>query len=241
MEDGRGAGHTRVPQTTTQHAERSTQHVVTGITRRSFLKGSAMAPLALVTAGGICGWLLLRTADARGFYLRPPGALEERPFLGACVRCGRCAQACPYTAIKMAGAEAGAGIGTPHIIARDVPCFLCSDFPCARSCPSGALNAGLDDVEQVRMGTAVIVDRENCLSIRGLRCEVCYRNCPLIDKAITIDPRHNERTGSHTIMEPVVHRDKCVGCGICEKSCVRDKPVIVVMKSPPRQEDYYEF
>jgi ferredoxin-type protein NapG len=91
------------------------------------------------------------------------------------------------------------------------------------------------------MGTAVIVDRENCLSIRGLRCEVCYRNCPLLDKAITLELRHNERTGSHTIMEPFVHRDKCVGCGICEKSCVRENAVIVVQKRPPLQKDSYEF
>ncbi len=96
-------------------------------------------------------------------------------------------------------------------------------------------------MEKIRMGTAVIVDRENCLSLRGLRCEVCYRQCPLIDKAITIEPRHNPRTGEHTIMEPVVHREKCVGCGICENVCVREKPVIVVQLSPPLQKDSYEF
>jgi ferredoxin-type protein NapG len=141
----------------------------------------------------------------------------------------------------MAGVEAGAGIGTPYIVARENPCYLCPDIPCAKACPSGALDAKLDDIEKIRMGTAVIVDRQNCLSLRGLRCEVCYRNCPLIDKAITIEPRHNERTGVHSIMEPVVHRDKCVGCGICEKTCVRDKPVIVVMKTPPKLEDSYEF
>ena len=91
------------------------------------------------------------------------------------------------------------------------------------------------------MGTAVIVDRQNCLSIGGLRCEVCYRNCPLMDKAITIETRHNERTGVHAIMEPVVHRDKCVGCGICEKTCVRETPVIVILDEPAEQEGSYEF
>jgi ferredoxin-type protein NapG len=141
----------------------------------------------------------------------------------------------------MAGQGYGAAIGTPYIVARDEPCQLCPDLPCVKACPSGALDKGLNDIEKVRMGTAVIVDRANCLSLRGLRCEVCYRNCPLLDKAITIEPRHNTRTGSHTIMEPVVHQDKCVGCGICEKSCVREKPVIVVQKSPPLQKDSYEF
>lgn len=213
----------------------------TNIPRRAFLKGGALSPLFLAASGGLFSWVFIRSAEGKEFILRPPGALEEKRFIGACVKCGRCAQACPYKSIKMAGVEVGTAIGTPHIVARDIPCYLCPDIPCAKACPTGALDAKLDDVEKIRMGTAVIVDRQNCLSLRGLRCEVCYRNCPLIDKAITIEPRHNERTGVHTIMEPVVHHDKCVGCGICEKTCVREKPVIVVMKTPPRQEDSYEF
>lgn len=213
----------------------------TGITRRRFLQDGVLVPLALAVAGGSIATLFLRRADADGFYLRPPGALPEPRFLGACIKCGKCAQACPYEAIRMAGGEAGIGIGTPHIIAREFPCRLCPDIPCAKACPSGALDRKLDDVEKIRMGTAVIVDRENCLSLRGLRCEVCYRQCPLIDKAITIEPRHNQRTGVHSIMEPVIHADKCVGCGICENACVREKPVIVVIKRAPEQKDFYEF
>jgi ferredoxin-type protein NapG len=211
------------------------------ITRRQFLQGGLAAPLAAALAAGLVTVPYLRQADARGFCLRPPGALDEKRFLGACVRCGKCAQACPYKSIRLAGPESGAGIGTPHIVAREEPCYLCPDLPCIKACPSGALDRELNDIEKVRMGTAVIVDRENCLSIRGLRCEVCYRQCPLIDKAITIEPRHNDRTGTHSIMEPVVHREKCVGCGICEKTCVREKPVIVVQRIPPKLEDHYDF
>ena len=213
----------------------------TCITRRTFLKGSAVTPLALLLAGSAVATVYLRPADAHGFTLRPPGAIAEKRFLAACVRCGKCAQACPYQSIKMAGGETGTGIGTPVIVPRDMPCYLCSDLPCAKVCPSGALDSKLQDIEKVRMGTAVIIDRESCLSIRGLRCEVCYRQCPLIDKAITIEPRHNTRTGEHTIMEPVVHKEKCVGGGICEKSCVLPKPVIVVQKTVEMQKDSYEF
>lgn len=212
-----------------------------GISRRLFLKGSVLATVAAALGGVAISAVYLRPARARGFYLRPPGAIAEKRFLAACVRCGKCAQACPYRSIVMAGGEAGVGIGTPHIIPRETPCYLCADLPCVKACPSGALDKGLSGVEQVAMGTAVIVDREGCLSIRGLRCEVCYRQCPLIDKAITIETRHNVRTGEHTIMEPVIHKDKCVGCGICEKVCVREKPVIVVQHRVLKQEDYYEF
>ena len=217
------------------------QTISPGCTRRQFLKGGVAIPLALVVAGGMITTPYLRRAEGAVFLLRPPGALDEKRFLGACLKCGKCVRVCLYNAIKLAGPDAGVAIGTPVVVPREEPCYLCPDLPCAKACPSGALDGGLQEVEKVRMGTAVIVDRANCLSIRGLRCEVCYRNCPLIDKAITIEPRHNERTGTHTIMEPVVHRDKCVGCGICEKTCVREKPVIVVQKSPPYQEDHYEF
>jgi len=219
-------------------ADESTHTV---LTRRGFLKGSAITPLALVLAGSGVAAVYLRPADARGFSLRPPGAIPERRFLAACVRCGKCAQACPYRSITIAGGEAGVGIGTPVIVPREMPCYLCPDLPCVKACPSGALDGQLEDVEKVRMGTAVIIDRESCLSIRGLRCEVCYRQCPLIDKAITIEPRHNTRTGEHTIMEPVVHKEKCVGCGVCEKSCVLTKPVIVVRQTVEAQKDSYEF
>ncbi|CAH2031861.1 ferredoxin-type protein NapG [Trichlorobacter ammonificans] len=213
----------------------------TAISRRLFLKGSVLAPLALALGGGAISAVYLRPAQAREFYLRPPGALAEKRFLAACVKCGKCAQACPYQSISMAGGEAGIGIGTPHIVPREMPCYLCPDIPCAKACPSGALDAKLNEVEKIRMGTAVIVDRSACLSIRGLRCEVCYRQCPLIDKAITLQNRHNTRTDAHTIMEPVVHKDKCVGCGICEKVCVLEKPAIVIQRTPPAQKDHYEF
>jgi ferredoxin-type protein NapG len=39
----------------------------------------------------------------------------------------------------------------------------------------------------------------------------------------------------------VIHKDKCVGCGICEKVCVRETPVIAVQKRVQEQKDSYEF
>ena len=218
-----------------------TEGASTGISRRLFLKGSILSSLGMLLGGVAVSAVYLRPAHARNFYLRPPGAIEEKRFLAACVKCGKCAQACPYKSILMAGGEAGVGIGTPYIVPRENPCYLCPDLPCIKACPTGALSKSVTDVEKVRMGTAVIIDREGCLSIRGLRCEVCYRQCPLIDKAITIESRHNQRTGEHTIMEPVIHKDKCVGCGICEKVCVREKPVIVIQQRVPEQKDFYEF
>jgi ferredoxin-type protein NapG len=67
------------------------------------------------------------------------------------------------------------------------------------------------------MGLAV-VDAENCLSWQGLRCEVCYRVCPLKGKAITVDP-HPRKLSKHAVFVPVIHSDACTGCGLCEKAC----------------------
>ena len=63
------------------------------------------------------------------------------------------------------------------------------------------------------------VDHENCLNHLGLRCDICYRVCPVIDKAITLEPQNNPRTGKHALFIPMVHADACTGCGKCEKAC----------------------
>ena len=118
--------------------------------------------------------------------LRPPGALAEDDFNAACIKCGQCVEACPYDTLKLARAGADVPIGTPYFEPREIPCYMCPDIPCMKACPTGALAAELKDITKARMGLAVI-DMENCLSWQGLRCEICYRVCPLKDKAITLE------------------------------------------------------
>lgn len=79
------------------------------------------------------------------------------------------------------------------------------------------------------MGLAVLIDEENCLNFQGLRCDVCYRVCPLIDKAITLELQQNPRTGKHALFIPTVRSDACTGCGKCEKACVLEKAAIKVL------------
>jgi Fe-S-cluster-containing dehydrogenase component len=118
--------------------------------------------------------------------------------------------------------------GTPFFVARVKPCEMCEDIPCVKACPTGALDHQLIDIKKARMGLAVLVDHETCLNFLGLRCDVCYRVCPVIDKAITLDLQHNERTGKHTMFLPTVHSDACTGCGKCEASCVLEVAAIKV-------------
>jgi ferredoxin-type protein NapG len=106
---------------------------------------------------------------------------------------------------------------------------MCPDIPCVQACPTGALDHGLTDIDQARMGLAVLADHETCLNYLGLRCDVCYRVCPVIDKAITLEPAHNRRSGKHALFIPTVHSDACTGCGKCERSCVLETAAIKVL------------
>ncbi len=160
--------------------------------------------------------------------IRPPGAGLEQAFQSACIRCGLCARDCPYGILELATPEQPVALGTPFFVARIKPCEMCEDIPCIKACPTGALDPGLTDINRARMGLAVLVDHETCLNFLGLRCDVCYRVCPAIDKAITLDLQHNERTAKHTLFLPTVHSDKCTGCGKCEASCVLEVAAIKI-------------
>jgi len=161
--------------------------------------------------------------------IRPPGALDEAAFLGACVRCGLCVRDCPYDTLSLARLGDAVATGTPYFIARDVPCEMCEDIPCVKACPTGALDKSLTDIDDARMGLAVLIDEENCLNFQGLRCDVCYRICPSIDEAITLEMQHNPRSGKHALFIPTVHSDACTGCGKCEKACVLEQAAIKVL------------
>ena len=200
-----------------------------GMTRRNFL---------LNVAGSACGATLLgaglsvysqQTASMPALLLRPPGALDEEAFLGACVRCGQCVRDCPYDILHLAGLGESVPIGSPYFVAREQPCRMCEDIPCVKACPTGALDHGLEDIDDARMGLAVVVDEENCLAYRGMRCEVCFNICPLLGEAITIDLLPNARLGKLPRFVPVVHSDTCTGCGMCEGACVLQEAAIKVL------------
>jgi ferredoxin-type protein NapG len=188
-----------------------------GSDRRQFLARVAQGTAAAACAGVAWNALLVQHAHAVPYALRPPGAKPEGDFSATCIRCGSCAIACPFGTLHLAKVASGIPAGTPYFVPREEPCHLCPEIPCAKACPTGALERGMNDVTAARMGIAVI-DAENCLSWNGLRCEVCYRACPLQGKAITIDT-HRRGLSKHAVFSPVVHGDACTGCGLCERAC----------------------
>lgn len=196
--------------------------------RRQFLADTAKTVCGVALLGAGLGFYANKAQAMPATAIRPPGARPEKDFLGACIRCGMCVRDCPYNILKLAQPEEDVATGTPYFEARQAPCEMCEDIPCVKACPTGALNKALTDINQSRMGLAVLVDQETCLNFLGMRCDVCYRACPVIDKAITLELRHNLRTGKHAMFLPVVHSEYCTGCGKCEKSCVLEKAAIKV-------------
>lgn len=196
--------------------------------RRQFLLDSAKMACGMGMFGLGLGLYVKQAKALPPQAIRPPGARIEEEFLGACIRCGLCVRDCPYHILELARPEQTVATGTPFFTARSGPCEMCEDIPCVKACPTGALDHGLTDINLSRMGLAALVDHETCLNFLGLRCDVCYRVCPVIDKAITLEVVPNTRTGRHAMFLPTVHSDHCTGCGKCEKACVLDEAAIKV-------------
>jgi len=190
------------------------------LNRRRFLIETAITACGVSFFGAGLALYARQASSLPAYAIRPPGALSEEDFLGACIRCGLCVRDCPYDTLRLAELGEKIPLGTPYFLARDIPCEMCEDIPCVKACPTGALEPELTDINDARMGLAVLSDQETCLNFLGLRCDVCYRVCPLIDEAITLDMQHNRRSGKHALFLPVVHSEYCTGCGKCERACV---------------------
>jgi ferredoxin-type protein NapG len=182
--------------------------------RRNFIKGLA------AVAASIPAPTLAASQRKSLRYLRPPGALAESDFESRCIRCGQCGEACPNRCIQYFGMENGlASLDTPYIIPRDQACILC--MKCGEVCPTDAIEQierRMEPIlEKVNMGKAR-VDENLCLSFQGKTCGVCYRACPLADVAIRVG-----------MLEQPHVLDGCVGCGLCERSCIQLPHAIRIM------------
>jgi len=218
----------------------STESVDNKLSRRRFI--NILQGIGVTAIGSIIWAGYVDQVKSSPLVLRPPGALDEKDFLTSCIKCGLCVQACQEAVgkekypLQLATPDSNKPTGTPYFIPRDKPCIMCIDVPCVPPCPTGALSRNRVtnektkklDINLSKMGLAV-VDEEHCIAFWGIQCDVCVRVCPLIDKAIKLEYKRNERTGKHAFLTPVVNSDYCTGCGICEARCVTEKAAIYIL------------
>ncbi len=185
-------------------------------TRRQVL---ASIGAAAVGAGILNSEMAARRDDP--YLVRPPGARENN--LGSkCIRCGECMRACPTGALQPALFEAGLeGVWTPIVLPRLGYCdYSCN--ACGQVCPVQAIPPlNLDDKRVTPIGKAYI-DTTRCIAWADHRdCIVCEEMCPLPEKAIKLDETQVRNADGEmvTVKLPMVNRDRCIGCGICQYKC----------------------
>jgi len=206
------------------------------LSRRSFVK-SAIAGLAAVPLFK----LNYRKRDISEAVIRPPGSLSEEEFLDKCIRCGECMKVCPTNGLQPAFLEAGVeGIGTPILVPRVGYCeYVCTS--CTKVCPTNAIiELTEEEKKKVKIGMARI-DTNRCIPYSEYEnCLVCEEQCPVstqTGKAIKFEIRDVVTFDGDVrrIKFPVVLKDKCIGCGICENKCpIKPTAAILVTAQVPR-------
>ena len=210
--------------------------------RRRFLAGAAGA---LVGGGSgaafaLAVWPSQQRAVAELPIVRPPGSVPEWEFLGLCIRCGECYQACPNSVLQPLGFQRGlAPLWTPYVAADWSGCEpSCSN--CGQVCPTGAIRAlSLEEKRVARMGLAV-VSEQHCLPFAQREaCQLCVDEC----QRAGYEAIEFQRVGTELnpfgepiedsgFLAPVVVADKCVGCGLCQTRCykinVHEKQLLTV-------------
>lgn len=137
--------------------------------------------------------------QARRSPQRPPWALAEEPFLGACSRCGECIPVCPTRIIVLVR-------GYPEVDFKRGECTFCG--ACAAACKHGALQREGSETAPWTIKARIA---GSCLAQRGVECRVCGDPCPVA--AIRFSPR----LGGPPVAE--VDAALCTGCGACVAPC----------------------
>ena len=195
--------------------------------RRRFMARTAQAAGSVSLIGLLLGSYNKQVEANPVAAIRPPGAIDEEDFLGACVRCGLCVRDCPYDTLRLATFGEPLATGTPYFVARDIPCEMCEDIPCTAACPTDALSKDLTDIREADMGVAVVTGTDTCFSITGIgHCQACYLACPIKNDAITMEMKQED---GRIYFVPTVHREHCTGCGKCEKDCILPEAAIKVL------------
>ncbi len=187
--------------------------------RRSFLFGvGSLAAVSVLKAqekkvdGGLAV-LVDKQAPHRQTPIVPPGAQSHRHLSRHCTACHLCVSACPNGVLRPS-----TNLENLMQVESSYERGFCRSecTRCSSVCPTGAIQPiTTAQKSATQIGHAVWIEK-NCLPLtEGVSCGNCARHCP--SGAITmVDARPGE-VDSPKI--PVVHTERCLGCGACEYLC----------------------
>ena len=209
-----------------EQCPRSSVKLAPGFKPAAWQKYDPSRRQVLVAAGAaIAGVALLQSDSALAHLdahlIRPPGAAEN-DLVSKCIRCGECMRNCPTGALQPARLEEGlVAFWTPVVVPRIGPCsFGCN--ACGLGCPVQAIPPLSLEEKQVKVIGRAYIDQNRCIAWADhIDCIVCEEMCPVPDKAIKLEKKEiilADGTTS-TVQLPLVFRDRCIGCGICEYKC----------------------
>lgn len=189
------------------------------ISRREFFKQGMSQLFSSVKEVTNAAWGPEQPSLPKPEFIRPPGALPEDEFLDKCTRCNECVKICPEESIMKFVGDGMPNHLTPILQLRKSACILCEDFPCIKVCKPKALILP-PSPKEVKMGAAVINTKLCHAWADGMDCDYCIKECPFPNEAIYLNDKR----------QPVVNKEMCTGCGLCEHICPSRQAAIVVKR-----------